>query len=295
MSKESRNGVILKGIGGFYYVLCGEELLECKAGGRLRRGSETPLVGDRVELMLEGKGALITALYPRKNALVRPPVANLDRLFIVASESPPATAPYLIDKVLVIAARQGIEPVLLLNKSDLADNRTLMDLYSRAQIRVIAVSAVTDEGIEEVCELLSGCISAFTGNSGIGKSSILNRIDAKFSLSVGDISAKIGRGKHTTRKVELLPLKNGGFVADTPGFSSFEITRIERIKKEELQFCFPELDALFGTCRYTGCAHIHEPDCAVRAAMARGEIAPSRYESYCKLYAELALLKDWET
>lgn len=295
MGKENRTGVVLKGIGGFYYVLSDGQLYECKAGGRLRFASESPLAGDRVEFSLDGKSALITALFPRKNVLVRPPIANIDRLFIVASEAPPTTDPFLIDKVLVIAARQGIEPVLLLNKSDLVGNRGLQSVYRSASVPVITVSAVTDEGIEEVCALLAGCISAFTGNSGIGKSSILNRIDARFALSVGNISEKIGRGRHTTRKVELLPLRNGGFVADTPGFSSFEITKIDRIKKDELQLWFPELEERFGQCRYNGCAHIHEPDCAVRDAVSRGEIALSRYESYCKLYAELAQLKEWET
>ena len=295
MVRDSANGIIIKGIGGFYYVRTPGGVVECKAGGRLRLvDGGAPMVGDKVCIELEkDETGFVVEIAPRRNALVRPPISNVDLLFIVASEAPPVTDPYLIDKVTVIAQQQGIKPVILLNKSDLAENGTLLAAYRLAGFTVYRVSAETGEGCAEVSALLRGCVSCFTGNSGVGKSSLLNRL-AGLSLTTGGISGKIGRGKHTTRHVELIPLPGGGMVADTPGFSSFDITQMQRIQKEELQHLFPEISPLFGQCRFTGCSHIREPDCAVRRLLEEGKIAPSRYDSYVRLYNELKQIKSWQ-
>lgn len=295
MDRKSVNGTIIKGIGGFYYVMTADGVVECKAGGRLRLvDGGTPMVGDQVCIELEKDDTgFVVDIAPRRNSLVRPPVSNVDLLFIVASEAPPVTDPYLIDKVTVIARQQGIDPVILLNKSDLADNGALFSAYRLAGFPVYRVSAETGEDCGKVSALLRGRVSCFTGNSGVGKSSLLNRL-AGLSLATGGISGKIGRGKHTTRHVELIPLPDGGMVADTPGFSSFDITQMQRIQKDELQHLFPEMQPLFGQCRFTGCSHICEPDCAVRRLLLQGGIAPSRYDSYARLYDELKQIKSWQ-
>ncbi len=293
MSGEKR-GIVLKGIGGFYYVLDDEKTVyECKAGGRLRLGTISPVAGDIVSFELCGEDGLIIEIHPRKNSLTRPPVANIDRLFIVGSQASPSTDPFLIDKVTVIALRQDITPIILLNKCDIDPCDELYDIYTAAGFHVIRVSAVTGQGIDEVSDLASHGISCFTGNSGIGKSSILNALMPNRNLLVGRISAKIARGRHTTRQSELFPCGDG-YVIDTPGFSSFDVTRMEYIKKDELQHYFPEITGYFDKCRFAGCAHIKEPGCAVRQRVKDGEISKSRYLSYKKLYEEVSKIKDWE-
>jgi ribosome biogenesis GTPase len=247
-----------------------------------------------VELRLTDDGGYITERLPRRNGLIRPAIANIDQLVILCSQAPPVTDPYLIDKVTVVALYQGIQPIILLNKSDLHESGDLYDAYQKAGFPVIRASAVTGEGVQEITDLLAGKISAFTGNSAIGKSSILNRIDSRFGLQVGDMSEKIARGRHTTRHVELLRLENGGLVADTPGFSTFDAVRMEKLTKDNLQQFFPEIDRFFAQCRFTDCKHIKEPGCVVREAVERGEIAKSRYESYCMLYEEVAAQKLWK-
>lgn len=294
MAKERKNGTILKGIGGFYYVACGQQVIECKASGRLRLGTAPPLAGDMVELEQADNGdGFIVTIKPRKNALIRPPIANIDQIFIVASQAPPVTDPYLIDKVTVIAQQQGIQPIIVLNKSDLVQSAVLEEAYRPTGFIVLHVSAATGAGCAELAELMHNKISCFTGNSGVGKSSLLSRLTGQ-DLLAGAISGKIGRGKNTTRHVELLYLPGGGLVADTPGFSSFEVRQMERIRKEDLQLFFPEIEPLVGRCRFTGCAHVKEPDCAVRALVQSGGMAKSRYESYVKLYEELKQMKDWQ-
>lgn len=294
MDRQRQNGTILKGIGGFYYVACGGAVVECKASGRLRLGDILPLAGDAVEIEIgdDGEG-FIVAIQPRKNALVRPPIANVDQVVIVVSAAPPVTDPYLVDKVTVIARQQDIRPIVVLNKSDLAYSGEFERAYEQAGFTVLRASAATGEGCEELKALLADHVTCFTGNSGVGKSSLLRRVTG-CELSVGAISGRIGRGKNTTRHVELLPLPFGGFAADTPGFSSFDVRQMERIRKEDLQHLFPEMEPLFGQCRFAGCAHIKEPDCAVRALVQNGGMAESRYQSYVKLYEELKQIKDWE-
>ncbi len=286
-------GVILKGIGGFYYVHTGRRQIECKAGGRLRLNRrEKPAVGDRVMVEERGEEGLITQILPRKNFLQRPPIANIDQLFIVASQASPVTDPYLIDKVSVIALRQGIQPILVLNKQDVDPSQDFRQIYEKAGFPVLSTSAETGEGVEELRQMLRGKVSAFTGNSGIGKSSLLNRLEEGVLMETGSIS-RISRGRHTTRRVELFFVAEG-YLADTPGFSSFDISRMEHIPKEELEQYFPEFEPFLGQCRFSGCAHCKEPDCAVDQGAREGAIAPSRLESYRKLYEEMAQWKEWE-
>lgn len=291
--KALLEGVILRGVGGIYTVACGDTQVCCHAGGRLRREAAPLAVGDRVELELTGEAGYILSRKPRKNALLRPAIANIDQLLIFASEAPPVTDPYLIDQVTVAALRQDIAPVLLLNKSDLSPSNHLWEAYEKAGFPVIRISAVTGEGMDALKAQLRGKISAFTGNSGIGKSSVLNRLDEGFALEIGEISEKIARGKHTTRQVELLSLEGGALVADTPGFSTFDVTRMGKIEKEELAAYFPEMRDFFGQCRFSDCTHRAEPDCAIRSAAEAGTISRSRYESYQKLYEVLAQQKSW--
>ena len=290
--EEKRTGVVIKGIGGNYDVACGDEILRCRASAKLRRDGVLA-AGEYVTLRVTGSGGYILERLPRRNGLIRPAIANIDQLVILCSQAPPVTDPYLIDKVTVVALYQGIRPIILLNKCDLHPSGELYDAYQKAGFPVVRASAVTGEGVEELTAMLAGKISAFTGNSAIGKSSILNRIDSRFGLQVGDMSEKIARGRHTTRHVELLRLGNGGLVADTPGFSTFDAVRMEKLTRENLQHYFPELEPYFARCRFSDCRHIKEPGCLVREAVERGDIARSRYESYCKLYKEVAAQKLW--
>ena len=291
--EEKRTGVVIKGIGGNYDVACGDEILRCRASAKLRRDGVLA-AGEYVTLRVTGSGGYILERLPRRNGLIRPAIANIDQLVILCSQAPPVTDPYLIDKVTVVALYQGIQPIILLNKCDLHPSGELYDAYQKAGFPVVRASAVTGEGVEELTAMLAGKISAFTGNSAIGKSSILNRIDSRFGLQVGDMSEKIARGRHTTRHVELLRLENGGLVADTPGFSTFDAVRMEKLTRENLQHYFPELEPYFARCRFSDCRHIKEPGCLVREAVERGDIARSRYESYCKLYEEVAAQKLWK-
>ena len=289
-------GIILKGIGGFYYVDTAEGLIECKARGRFRKTVGKPIVGDRVTLEIQpedGTGYLLD-IAPRKNSLVRPAVANLDLLVAVASAAPPVTDPFLIDKVTAIAVHKEIDALVVINKTDENPGDELFETYQKSGIDVLRVSALTGDGIDALKERLRGRVTAFAGNSGVGKSSVLNRIDPQFGAAVGAISDRIGRGKHTTRHVELHPIAGGGYIADTPGFSSFETEHMDLVLAEDLQYAFPEFEPYLGQCQFTGCAHVKEKDCAVLAAVEAGEIARSRHESYVKLYDSVKDLKQWE-
>jgi ribosome biogenesis GTPase len=288
-------GIIVKGIGGFYYVDTPEGMLECKAPGRFRIRTGKPFVGDIVETERNADGTgVLTAIFPRKNTLIRPPVSNLDQIVVVASLAPPVTDTFLVDKITAIAEHKGMDVLLVVNKIDACAGQRLYDIYRRAGFPVICASARTGEGIEEIKARLEGKVSAFAGNSGVGKSSILNRIDQRFQMEVGEISAKISRGKHTTRHVELLKLPGGGYIADTPGFSSFETGQMDLVLKDDLQYAFREFAPYLGTCRFTGCSHTKEKDCAVLAAAARGEISTERLESYRRLYESVRDIKEWE-
>ena len=290
--EEKRTGVVIKGIGGNYDVACGDEILRCRASAKLRRDGVLA-AGEYVTLRVTGSGGYILERQPRRNGLIRPAIANIDQLVILCSQAPPVTDPYLIDKVTVVALYQGIQPIILLNKCDLHPSGELYDAYQKAGFPVVRASAVTGEGVEELTAMLAGKISAFTGNSAIGKSSILNRIDSRFGRQGGAMGERIARGRHPTRHVELLRLGSGGLVADTPGFSTFDAVRMEKLTRENLQHYFPALEPYFARCRFSDCRHIKEPGCLVREAVERGDIARSRYESYCKLYKEVAAQKLW--
>lgn len=287
-------GTILKGAGGFYYVDPPDGVIECKARGKFRRTVGKPMVGDRVELERQADGTgFLMEIRPRKTALIRPPVANIELLAAVASAAPPKTEPFLIDKVLAIAEHKGMETLVVLNKTDLDPADALYAVYERAGIPVCRVSAETGEGIDALRERLAGRISAFAGNSGVGKSSLLNRLDPALGARVGAISDRIGRGKHTTRHVELTPFA-GGYLADTPGFSSFDTEQMDLVLRDELQYAFREFAPYLSRCRFTGCAHVREKGCAVLDAVERGLIPKSRHDSYVRLYESVKDLREWE-
>lgn len=287
-------GVIMKALSGFYYVDLEGRTVTCRGRGRLRHEKVRPLVGDRVEVTLapDGTGAVERVL-PRRNCFARPAVANLDQLIILGANVNPVTDPFLIDRLCAMGVGKGCQVVVCLNKCDLDGAEDLYDIYAAAGIPTLRLSAVTGEGVTALKALLSGKISAFTGNSGVGKSSLLNALEPRFALETGEVSDKLGRGRHTTRHVELFRA-GGGLVADTPGFSSLEGEALELPDKERLARSFPEFLPHLDGCRFPDCTHRKEAGCAVLAAVERGDIAPSRHRSYCRLYDELDSRKAWE-
>ena len=287
-------GVIMKALSGFYYVDLEGQTVTCRGRGKLRHERVKPLVGDRVEVTLspDGTGA-VEAVLPRKNRFSRPAVANLDQLIILGANVNPVTDPYLIDRLCAMGAGKGCEVVVCLNKCDLDGADDLYAIYAAAGIPTLRLSAETGEGVDELKTLLAGKISAFTGNSGVGKSSLLNALEPRYAIETGEVSDKLGRGRHTTRHVELFRA-GGGLVADTPGFSSLEGESLELPDKAHLAESFAEFIPHLDACRFTGCSHRKEAGCAVLAAVERGEISPTRHKSYCRLYDELDSHKSWE-
>ena len=289
-------GTIVKALSGFYYVSCNEQVYECKARGKFRLDGTSPLVGDRVSFAVDGnKKGYIEKVFDRKNSFIRPAVANIDSLVFVAANTNPITDPFLIDRVSVIAEEATCELIVCINKIDIDPADELYDIYTRSGFITLRTSAQTGEGISQLKAELSGKICAFTGNSGVGKSSILNSIVPSFNIEVAAVSAKLGRGKHTTRHVELYDIGNGTFIADTPGFASFEIEMMQAIEKQELQHDFREFKKYIGECRFNDCAHLKEPGCAITEALQRGDIMLSRYQSYKRLYELSAQNNFWET
>ena len=288
-------GRIEKALSGFYYVNTGAETLQCRARGKFRREGLSPLVGDCVQVRELGGGeGFVEAVEPRRNAFDRPAAANIDQLVIIASAALPVTDPYLIDRISAIAALKDCRVLLCLNKCDLDPAEELYGIYSGSAIRVLRVSAVTGQGIDELRRELAGKLSAFTGNSGVGKSSILNALDPRFSLAVGEVSKALGRGRHTTRHVELFSLGQDTYVIDTPGFASFDTQELDLELKEHLPETFPEFAPYVGGCRFVGCSHTKEKGCAVLEAVHQGKIPRSRHASYLRLYNELKDLKAWD-
>ena len=288
-------GTIFKALSGFYYVGCGGEVITCRARGKFRHEKISPLVGDRVSVLPQGDGTgTVDAILPRKNQFQRPAVANIDLLVVVASGAIPVTDPFLIDRVVAMAERRSCESVICINKWDLSQPETLFDTYRQAGFPTFRVSAETGEGIDALSALIAGKVCAFTGNSGVGKSSILNALEPDFQLQTGEVSDKLGRGRHTTRHVELFRLKNGAVAADTPGFSSFEEEDGVGCPPEELQYSFREFAPYWDNCQFTGCAHIKEKGCAVLAALKAGKIAQSRHDSYVRLYEQAREVPEWE-
>lgn len=285
---------IIKALSGFYYVQTEDGVVECRARGRFRRQDQSPLVGDFVRITRQRDKGVLEALLPRKNAFIRPAVANIDQLVVLASCAIPVTEPFLIDRVLAIAQLQNVPALVVVNKDDLAPAQPLAEIYRRAGVPVLVTSAETGEGIKALREALAGKLSCLTGNSGVGKSSLLNRACPQLQLPVGEVSEKLGRGRHTTRHIELYSLGSNTFVADTPGFSAFDTERMELVHKEQLQYAFPEFAPYLGHCQFPDCAHRKEPGCAVRKALAEGKIGQTRYSSYERLYELASQLKEWE-
>ncbi|MCC8016945.1 MAG: ribosome small subunit-dependent GTPase A, partial [Clostridiales bacterium] len=285
-------GKIIKGIGGFYYVETAEAVYECRAKGSFRNSGITPMVGDNVEISVNQLSEnRIENIFPRKNYLSRPPVSNIDRLFIISSSIQPAINPFLIDKMIALAEYKKIDPIIVFTKSDLDDSYLrYSEIYKSAGFEVVICSNKTGAGVKRIKELLMKKTSAFTGNTGVGKSSLLNSLDENLNLLTGGTSIKLGRGKHTTRKCELFKIF-GGYVADTPGFSSLDIERCEPIMKEELFFCFREFQPYFGKCKFTTCSHTGETGCAVCKAVEDGYISESRHNSYIQMYNDAKNIK----
>ncbi len=289
MMDQTLNGRIMKGIGGFYYVETASGLFECKAKGRFRKEKLTPLAGDLVTITVrEDKENTIDRILPRKNALKRPPVANIDRLFLVISAAKPLPRTLVIDKLTCIAEKNGIEPVLIFSKTDLAPIDDLVAIY-----RTTGYTMLFNTQLDEIRAQIAGRVCAFTGNSGVGKTTLINRLDPSLSLETNEISEKLGRGKHTTRHAELFHIADG-LVIDTAGFSSLDLLQNEVILKDDLADCFHEFRPYLGECKFTTCAHIGEKGCKICEMVERGEISLSRHKSYCALYEDAKAIREWE-
>lgn len=282
---------ITKGIGGFYYVRTEDGIVECKARGIFRKSGIKPVAGDNV--VLSPDGSMIDEILPRKNVFIRPPVANLDVLFIVASTTQPVPSTLVLDELAAAAVYKEVQPVLVVTKADLAAADMLKQAYATSKIPLIQLHYETGEGLEEIRGYIRGHLCAFCGNSGVGKSTLLNALAPELNRETGQISQKLGRGRHTTREVEIFEIC-GGRLADTPGFASLEAQKLCRIPKEDLQHTFLEFEPYFGQCRFTGCSHRSETGCAVRAAVEEGKISKTRYASYLAMYEEASARKEWE-
>ncbi len=287
-------GTIVKALSGFYYVKSDNETIRCKARGRFRMEKSSPLVGDNVIVSVNDDGSgNVDEILQRTNEFIRPPVANIDIMVIVAANVNPVTVPFLIDRIAALASYNNCEPVICVNKCDMDRGDRLFDMYRKAGYRTVRTSAVTGEGIDELKDMLKGKLAAFTGNSGVGKSSILNAIDPEFNIRVGEVSDKLGRGRHTTRHVEIYELPWGGRIIDTPGFAFFDTEMMNMTDEKRIQYLFPEFEPYLGTCRFDDCAHVKERGCSVLEAVEAGVIDESRHRSYVELYNQAKAIKDW--
>ena len=289
---DLKTGRIIKSLSGFYDVQTDHKVITCRARGHMRRGA-TPLVGDMVQISVEKGMGMLEKILPRRNSFVRPAVANLDLLVVFAANVNPVTEPFLIDRVAAIAGDQEVPVCICVNKCDMDPAENLASTYRSAGYTVIQTSAETGLGVEELRQILAGKFAAFTGNSGVGKSSILNALDPSLNLQVGEVSEKLGRGRHTTRHVQLYQVGEA-LIADTPGFSSFDTDQMEVILKENLQYAFPEFGRYLGQCQFRDCSHRTEPGCAVTDALEAGRIGRSRYDSYLRLYEKASQIHAWE-
>ena len=292
-SRKSDNmqGKIVKGIAGFYYVHVVESgVYECKAKGVFRKDGIKPLVGDDVEMEITHEKDMegnITKILPRKNSLIRPAVANIDQALVVFAVTKPRPHFNLLDRFLVMMESADIPAVLCFNKTDIAEDPEIAELrniYEGCGYPLIFTSAKEEQNIEELRHILEGKTTAVAGPSGVGKSSLINRLQSGVQMETGSISRKIERGRHTTRHSELIVIGDNSYIMDTPGFSSLYVTDLE---KETLKYCFPEFGTYEGKCRFNGCDHIHEPGCAVKEAVESGRIHRMRYEDYTEIYREL--------
>ena len=291
---KKTTGRIVRSLSGFYDVQTGDKVITCRGRGHLRRGGISPLTGDMVEVSVEKGKGMVETILPRKNSFIRPAVANIDALVVFAANVNPVTEPFLIDRVAAIAGDKEVPVYLCVNKCDLDPAVDLVQIYTAAGFPVIRASAETGEGVEALRELIRGKLVAFTGNSGVGKSSMLNCLCPELALATGEVSDKLGRGRHTTRHVELFDLGDDTFVMDTPGFSSFDTDQMEVLLKENLQYAFPDFAPYLSECQFRDCSHRAEPNCAVRQAVEDGSIQKTRYDSYLRLYDKASQIKEWE-
>ena len=290
------DGIIIKALSGFYYVKTEDGIIECRARGKFRLDGSSPLVGDKVSCSVDAnKKGRIDKVHERKNWFIRPAVANIDTLVFIAANTNPVTDPFLVDRISVIASEAACELVICINKTDIDPGDMLYEIFDKAGFAVVRTSAETGAGIEELKELLGGKVCAFTGNSGVGKSSILNVLLPDADIKTGEVSEKLGRGRHTTRHVELYDLGGGTYIADTPGFASLDVAMTCTIMKENLQYDFIDFEPYIGNCKFNDCAHLKEPGCAVRQAVEEGFISKHRYRSYERLYELSAQHKFWES
>lgn len=282
-------GIILKGIGGFYYVETTEGVFECKAKGRFRKERITPLAGDRVTITVrEDKENTIDEIFERKNFLRRPPVANIDYLAIVVSATEPTPNTLIIDKLTTVAEKNHIEPIIIFSKSDLANIDDLIEIYSKTGYKVFV-----NTDVDKIKSVLNGKLTAFTGNSGVGKSTLLNNLSPGLNLATNEISDKLGRGKHTTRQAEIFHIGDG-LVIDTAGFSSLEILENDVIFKADLELYFPEFEEYLGQCKFSTCSHTTDKGCKIIEMVENGTISPSRHKSYVMMYNEAKNIKEWQ-
>lgn len=291
------DGIIVKGIGGFYYVETADGIYECRARGLFRKQKMTPLVGDKCTIsVVDDKTGYVEQIQKRENSFVRPPVANIDHIYIVCAASSPSPLPILIDKLSVVAIKEGVTPSIVINKMDLKneDTEEIAQAYRKAGFNVYTVSAKTGEGISEIKSEMQGKISVFAGCSGVGKSSLLNKLFPEINQATGEISEKIRRGKHTTREVNLIKLSCGGYIADTPGFSELEMAEMTDIEKEDLFLYFPEIEKFSGECNFRDCKHINEPGCSVKKAVEEEKISQLRYDNYKEIFKQLGEIKKWQ-
>ncbi|MBO5449003.1 MAG: ribosome small subunit-dependent GTPase A [Ruminococcus sp.] len=289
------NGIIVKAIGGLYVVETSDGVFECKARGIFRKRKISPVCGDRVTVTEEKDGScVIEEIMERKSLLIRPPLANLDILAFVCATCEPKPNLLLLDKFIAIAEYKKIKPMIVFTKVDRCGCSDIADIYIRSGIEIYEVDNTTGEGSSAVRSALTGSLSAFTGNTGVGKSSLLNNMFPELKLETAEISRKLGRGKHTTRHVQLYKLNGGGYIADTPGFSSFDTNRYDIIFKDELAECFCEFREYLGKCRFPNCSHTKEKGCAIIEAVDQGKIPKSRHESYVEMYEQAKQLKEWE-
>ena len=294
MTEKSDNGLIIKSIGGLYNVKTSFGVLECKARGIFRKKNISPCVGDNVKIeeIVENTG-MISEIYERKNSIIRPPLANLDCIVFVISTCEPVPNLTLLDKFIAIAEYKKIQCIIAVTKRDIIEDGSFDDIYKNSGAELFEIDYENPKSYQRLYDRLKGTISAFTGNTGVGKSTLLNHLCGG-NIKTGEISRKLGRGKHTTRHVELYELQNGGYIADTPGFSTFDTNRYDIIMKEQLADCFREFEPYIGKCRFQDCAHLKEKGCAVTEAVSIGDIPKSRYESYAEMYEEAKNIKEWE-
>ena len=289
-----KNNIVLKSIGGFYYIKTTEEtVIECKAKGKFRKLALSPLAGDIVETEYEQGTNVITKIHPRKNQFVRPPFANLDLLILVVATVEPNPNYFVIDKMCAIAKHKNADVAIAITKADLAQSEEIKDIYTKAGYKVFITGEGHTDQLDALKAEMQGKICAFAGNSGVGKSTLLNRIFPHLELETNAISQKLGRGKHTTRQVEIFDMGDC-MVADTPGFSSIELDRDNFISKYDLPHAFVEFEEYLDKCKFADCSHTSEIGCSIKEAVENGEISQSRYDSYVAMYDKQKNVKDWE-